>query len=65
MTEEESYTLFVCSLKPEIKTSVRVNVLEGLEDVIAWAHHVDLWQFREGAGQKGEKSGQRKKKEAG
>ena len=34
MTEEESYTLFVQGLKLEIKTSMGVNVLEGLEDAI-------------------------------
>ena len=34
MTEEESYTSFVWGLKQEIKTSVGVNVLEGLEDAI-------------------------------
>ena len=33
-TEEESYTLFVRGLKLEMKTSVGVNVPEGLEDVI-------------------------------
>ena len=34
MMEEESYTLFVRGLKPEINTLVGVNVLEGLEDAI-------------------------------
>ena len=43
MTEEESYTLFVRGLKMEIKTSVGVNVPEGLEDAITWARRVDLW----------------------
>ena len=62
MTEEESYTLFVRGLKPEIKTSVGVNVPEGLEDAITWAQHVDLWQSREGVGQESEKSGKRKQK---
>ena len=42
MTEEESYTLFVRGLKPEIKTSMGVNILEGLEDAITWAQRVDL-----------------------
>ena len=37
MMEEESYMLFIRGLKPEFKTSVGVNVLEGLEDVITWA----------------------------
>ena len=32
--EEESYTLFVWGLKPEVKTSVGVNIPEGLEDAI-------------------------------
>ena len=62
MTEEESYTLFVRGLKPEVKTSVGVNVPVGLEDAITWAQHVDLWQSREGGGQGGEKSGKRKQK---
>ena len=62
MTEEESYTLFVRGLKPEVKTSVGVNVPASLEDVITWAQRVDLWQSREGAGQE-EKSGKRKQKE--
>ena len=61
MTEEESYTLFVRGLKPKIKTSVGVNVLEGLEDAITWAQCVDLWQSREGAGQE-EKARKRKQK---
>ena len=61
MTEEESYTLFVQGLKPEVKTSVGVNVPEGLEDVITWAQRVNLWQSREGAGQE-EKVGERKQK---
>ena len=61
MTEEESYTLFVRGLKPEIKTSLGVNVLEGLEDAITWAQCVDLWHSREGAGQE-EKAGKRKRK---
>ena len=43
MTEEESYTLFARGLKPEVKTSVGINVPEGLEDVITWAQRVDLW----------------------
>ena len=48
MTKEESYKLFlVQGLKLEIKTSVGVNVLEGLEDAISWAQRVDLWQSRE------------------
>ena len=34
MMEEEFYTLFVQGLKPEIKTSVGVNVFEGLENAI-------------------------------
>ena len=34
MMEEESYTFFVQGLKPEVKTSVGVNVPEGLEDAI-------------------------------
>ena len=51
MMEEESYTLFVRGLKQEIKTSMGVNVPEGLEDAITWAQRVDLWQSREGAGQ--------------
>ena len=34
MTEEESYILFVRGVKPEVKTSVGVNVPGGLEDVI-------------------------------
>ena len=34
MTEEESYMLFVQGLKLEVKTSVGVNVPEGLEDAI-------------------------------
>ena len=59
---EESYTLFVRGLKPEVKTSVGVNVPVGLEDTITWAQHVDLWQSREGARQEGEKSGKRKQK---
>ena len=42
MTEEESYMLFVQSLKLEVKTLVGVNVLEDLEDAITWAQHVDL-----------------------
>ena len=50
MAEEESYTLFVRGLKPEVKTSVGVNVPAGLEDAITWAQRVDLWQSREGAG---------------
>ena len=62
MTEEESYTLFVRGLKPEVKTSVGVNVPAGLEDAITWAQRVDLWQSREGAGQDNEKSGKRKQK---
>ena len=62
MTEEESYTLFVRGLKPEVKTSVGVNVPAGLEDAITYAQRVDLWQSREGAGQEGEKSGKRKQK---
>ena len=62
MTEEESYTLFVRGLKPEVKTSVGVNVLAGLEDAITWAQRVDLWQSREGARQDNEKSGKRKQK---
>ena len=37
MTEEDSYTLLVQGLKLEIKTSVGVNVPEGLEDTITWA----------------------------
>ena len=61
MTEEESYMLFVRGLKPEIKTSVGVNVPGGLEDAITWAQRVDLWQSREGAGQE-EKAGKRKQK---
>ena len=61
MTEEESYTLFVRGLKPEVKTSVGINVPGGLEDAITWAQRVDLWQSREGAGQE-EKSGKRKQK---
>ena len=61
MTEEESYTLFVRGLKPEVKTSVGVNVPGGLEDAITWAQRVDLWQSREGAGQE-EKAGKRKQK---
>ena len=61
MIEEQSYTLFVRGLKPKIKTSVGVNVPEGLEDVITWAQCVDLWQFREGAGQE-EKAGKREQK---
>ena len=60
--EEESYTLFVWGLKPEVKTSVGVNVPEGLEDAITWAQRVDLWQSREGAGQENAKSGKRKQK---
>ena len=35
-------------LKPEVKTSVGVNVPGGLEDAITWAQRVDLWQSREG-----------------
>ena len=54
--------LFVRGLKPEVKTSVGVNVPEGLEDAISWAQRVDLWQSREGAGQESEKSGKRKQK---
>ena len=50
MMEEESYMLFVQSLKLDIKTSVGVNVLEDLENAITWAQHVDLWQSNEGAG---------------
>ena len=61
MTEEESYMLFVHGLKPEVKTSVGVNVLEGLEDAITWAQRVDLWQSREGAEQE-EKPRKRKQK---
>ena len=61
MTEEESYTLFVQGGKPEVKTSVGVNVPAGLEDAITWAQCVDLWQSREGARQE-EKSGKRKQK---
>ena len=61
MTEDESYTLFVQVLKLEIKTSVGVNVLEGLEDAITWAQCVNLWQSKEGAGQE-EKAGKRKQK---
>ena len=61
MTEEESYTLFVRGLKPEVKTSVGVNVPGGLEDAITWAQRVDLWQSREGAGQE-EKAGKKKQK---
>ena len=62
MTEEELYTLFVRRLRPEIKTSVGVNVPEDLKDAITWAQRVDLWQSKEGAGQEGEKSGKRKQK---
>ena len=62
MTEEESYMLFVRGLKPEVKTSMGVNVPEGLQEVITWAQRVDLWQSRERAGQEGEKSGKRKQK---
>ena len=61
MTEEESYTLFVQGLKPEIKTSIGVNFPDGLEDAITWAQRVNLWQAREGAGQE-EKAGKRKQK---
>ena len=61
MTEEESYTLFIRGLKPEVKTSVGVNVPGGLEDAITWAQRVDLWQSREGARQE-EKSGKKKQK---
>ena len=61
MTEEELYTLFVRGLKPEVKTSVGVNVPAGLEDAINCAQHVDLWQSREGVGQE-EISGKRKQK---
>ena len=43
MTEEESYTLFVRGLKPEVKTLVGVNVPAGLEDATTWAQCVDLW----------------------
>ena len=58
--------LFVRGLKPEVKTSVSVNVPEGAEDAITWAYCVDLWQSREGAGQEVAKSGKRKqKKEVG
>ena len=39
--------LFISGLKPDIKTSVGVNVLEGLEDAVTWAQHVDSWQSRE------------------
>ena len=53
--------LFVQGLKPEVKTSVGVNVPSGLEDAITWAQRVDLWQSREGAGQE-EKAGKRKQK---
>ena len=62
MMEEESYTLFVWGLKPEVKTSMGVNVPVGLEDAITWAQRVDLWQSREGAGKEGEKTGKRKQK---
>ena len=61
MMEDESYTLFVRSLKPDIKTSVGVNVPEGLEDAITGAQCVDLWQSKEGAG-KQENFGKRKQK---
>ena len=37
MTEEGSYTLFVCGLKTEVKTSLGVNVPVGLKDAITWA----------------------------
>ena len=48
MTEEESYTLFVRGLKPEIKISVGVNVLEGPEDAITWVQRVNFRQSKEG-----------------
>ena len=47
--------LFVRGLKPEVKTSVGVNVPGGLEDAITWAQRVL------GAGQE-EKSGKKKQK---
>ena len=59
--EEELYTLFVWGLKPDIKTSVGVNVLEGLEDAIAWAQRGNLWHSREGVGQE-EKARKRRQK---
>ena len=62
MTKEESYTLFVRGLKPDVKTLVGVNVPEGLEDAITWAQRMDLWQSREGAGQEGQKFGESKQK---
>ena len=43
MIEEESYMLFVYSLKAEVKTFSGVNVPKNLEDAIAWAQRVDLW----------------------
>ena len=43
MTKEKSYTLFVWGLKPEVKTSVGVNIPKGLEDAITWVQCVDLW----------------------
>ena len=50
MTEEESYTLVVQGLKPEVTTSMGVSVLEGLENAITWAQCLDLWQSKEEAG---------------
>ena len=43
MTKEESYTLLVWGLKPNVKTLVGVSAPEGLEDVVTWAQRVDLW----------------------
>ena len=51
ITEEELYMLFVRGLRPEIKTSMGVYVLEGLGDAISWAQRIDSWHSREGAEQ--------------
>ena len=42
-TKEESYMLFVHSLKVEIKNFVDVNMPASLEDAILCAQRVDSW----------------------
>ena len=54
--------MFLRGLKADMKTSVGVNVPTGLEAAISWAQRVDLWQLREGAGTKEQKTGKKKQK---